>query len=187
MDAERTWRQRRRETEARRMLVSMTTRGQTGANTLHVCTAPGRVATLKLFPARTRHARSPVFLGCPSLSSSRLPSRSLVYSAWCTSLLATHIMVVTRRTPAAPVPTSRNPSSQPIPRVAKKPTSDTSNVLGKPSPLSNGSTLDSSNKTDDVEVDKAVSVFLPSTSHVVALVEPPACGCMSIPVISSEI
>ncbi|PIL25167.1 hypothetical protein GSI_13056 [Ganoderma sinense ZZ0214-1] len=64
-------------------------------------------------------------------------------------------MVVTRRTPAAPVPTSRNPSSQPIPRVAKKPTSDTPNVPAKPSPLSNGSTLDSSNRATDVVVDKA--------------------------------
>ena len=165
----------------------MTTRGQTGANTLHVCKAPARVATWKLFSACTRLARSPVFLGCPSLSSPRLPSRSLVYSAWCTSLLTTYIMVVTRRTPAAPVPTSRNPSSQPIPRVAKKPILDTSNVPGKPSPLSNGSTLDSSNRADDVEVDKAVSVFFPGPSHVVVLDEPLACGCMSISAISSEL
>ena len=72
-------------------------------------------------------------------------------------------MVVTRRTPAAPVPASRNPSSQPIPRIAKKPDPDTPSVHNKPSPLSNGSTLDTTDRANYPETDKAVSVFVRSS------------------------
>ncbi|TBU30579.1 hypothetical protein BD311DRAFT_219584 [Dichomitus squalens] len=69
-------------------------------------------------------------------------------------------MVVTRRTPAAPVPTSRNPSSQPIPHIAKKPDQDTQSLPNKSSPLSSGTTLDTTNKAHVGETDSSVSVLI---------------------------
>ncbi|OSD04859.1 hypothetical protein PYCCODRAFT_1465817 [Trametes coccinea BRFM310] len=67
-------------------------------------------------------------------------------------------MVVTRRTPAPPAPTSRTHSTQPIPRLAKKATQDDPTVPDKPSPLSNGSTVNAADDLAAVDTDKAVNV-----------------------------
>ncbi|KAI0675681.1 hypothetical protein C8Q78DRAFT_1005911 [Trametes maxima] len=64
-------------------------------------------------------------------------------------------MVVTRRTPAAPVPSSRTQSAQAVPRLAKKANLD--NVPDKPSPLANGSTVDSAANSVAVDADKATA------------------------------
>lgn len=61
-------------------------------------------------------------------------------------------MVVTRRTPAPPASASRTPSTQPVPRLAKKTNQDTLNVPDKPSPLVNGSTHDATPKSEDVGI-----------------------------------
>lgn len=66
-------------------------------------------------------------------------------------------MVVTRRTPAPPASASRTPSTQPVPRLAKKTNQDTLNVPDKPSPLVNGSTHDATPKSEDVSTSKPVS------------------------------
>ena len=58
-------------------------------------------------------------------------------------------MVVTRRPPVPPVPTSRTNSAQPIPRVkGKVPLSTTPDVS---SPLSNGTTQDDTEHLDSVD------------------------------------
>ncbi|KAI0630587.1 hypothetical protein C8Q77DRAFT_1134116 [Trametes polyzona] len=66
-------------------------------------------------------------------------------------------MVVTRRTPAPPVPASRTHSTQPIPRIAKKATSDASNLPEKPSPLANGSSADTTAKSAAGDSEKAAN------------------------------
>ncbi|KAI0653160.1 hypothetical protein C8Q70DRAFT_1038131 [Cubamyces menziesii] len=65
-------------------------------------------------------------------------------------------MVVTRRTPAPPAPTSRTHSAQPIPRPAKKAHQDSHSVPDKPSPLSNGSAPEPPTHSAAGDVDKAV-------------------------------
>ncbi|KAI0369129.1 hypothetical protein BV20DRAFT_1053422 [Pilatotrama ljubarskyi] len=76
-------------------------------------------------------------------------------------------MVVTRRTPAPPAPASRTHSAQPIPRLAKKANQDPQNVPDKPSPLVNGSTVDSAANSVDADVDKAVNASSKSTKSKV--------------------
>ncbi|CDO69647.1 hypothetical protein BN946_scf184851.g35 [Trametes cinnabarina] len=65
-------------------------------------------------------------------------------------------MVVTRRTPAPPAPTSRTHSAQPIPRLAKKATQDASGAPDKSSPLSNGSTANAATDFAAADVNKAL-------------------------------
>ncbi|KAH9857245.1 hypothetical protein C2E23DRAFT_807141 [Lenzites betulinus] len=66
-------------------------------------------------------------------------------------------MVVTRRTPAPPLPASRTHSTQPIPRIAKKVQPDAHSAPDKPSPLGNGSSADSAAKSAAGDVDKATN------------------------------
>ncbi|KAL1940799.1 hypothetical protein VTO73DRAFT_7840 [Trametes versicolor] len=66
-------------------------------------------------------------------------------------------MVVTRRTPAPPVPASRTQSTQPIPRIAKRANPDTSSIPDKSSPLANGSSADAAAKSAAVDVDKVAN------------------------------
>ncbi|KAI0331642.1 hypothetical protein GY45DRAFT_597784 [Cubamyces sp. BRFM 1775] len=76
-------------------------------------------------------------------------------------------MVVTRRTPAPPAPTSRTHSAQPIPRLAKKAHQDSHSVPDKPSPLSNGSAPDPAAPLAAGEVDKAVSASTNALCHYI--------------------
>lgn len=91
-------------------------------------------------------------------------------------------MVVTRRTPAPPVPASRTQSTQPIPRIAKRANPDTSSIPDKSSPLANGSSADAAAKSAAVDVDKAVSVpVTPPRYHsrLVRAARPPHTGFAS--------
>lgn len=79
-------------------------------------------------------------------------------------------MVVTRRAPAPPVPTSRTNSAQPIPRVKGKAPHTVPDV---PSPLSNGSSraepaagVDVSSSAADDEVSSFLSSTRPALSRV---------------------